>query len=117
VLVISFIKKVLNMEDDTFFKIEISLREGINNAIIHGNKSDPGKRVYVTLRWTKSRLWMTIKDENTEKIDFAGIKKRLESNDVLAFSGRGIMIMKSYMNKVKFIPSENGTEIVMEKQL
>jgi len=117
VLVFSFIKNVLNINDDNFFKIEISLREVINNAIIHGNKSDPNKRVYVSFRWTKSRLWMTIKDENTEKVNFNEIKKRLECNDLLAFSGRGIMIMKNYMDRVKFCPSETGTEIILEKQL
>jgi anti-sigma regulatory factor (Ser/Thr protein kinase) len=117
VLVFSFIKNVLNINDDNYFKIEISLREIINNAIIHGNKSNPQKRVYVTFRWTKSRIWMTVKDENTEKIKISEIKKRLENTDLLAFSGRGIMIVKSYMDKVRFIPSETGTEIIMEKLL
>jgi serine/threonine-protein kinase RsbW len=117
VLVFSYIKKVLKIEDDNFFKVELSLREVINNAIIHGNKSDPHKRVYVKFKWNKKRLCLTIKDENPEKVDFSEINKRLESNDLLAYNGRGIMIMKSYMDKIKFLPSENGTEIVMEKCL
>jgi serine/threonine-protein kinase RsbW len=117
VLVFSYIKKVLKIEDDNFFKVELSLREVINNAIIHGNKSDPHKRVYVKFKWNKKRLCLTIKDENPEKVDFSEINKRLESNDLLAYNGRGIMIMKSYMDKIKFLPSEHGTEIVMEKCL
>jgi serine/threonine-protein kinase RsbW len=117
VLVFSYIKKFLNMGDDNFFKVELSLREVINNAIIHGNKSDPHKRVYVKFSWTKKRLSLIIKDENAEQVDFNEINKRLESNDLLSYNGRGIMIMKSYMDKVKFLPSEHGTEIVMEKYL
>jgi len=117
ILVFSFLKNVLNLEDDNFFRIEISLREVINNAILHGNKSDPKKSVHVIFEWTKSVLRMKIKDENDEKVDFDAINKKLEENDLLSFNGRGIMIMKSYMDKVKFFPSEQGTEIVMEKRL
>jgi anti-sigma regulatory factor (Ser/Thr protein kinase) len=117
VLVFSYIKNVLNMSDDNFFQVELSLREVINNAIIHGNQSDPHKRVYVKFRWNKKRLLLIIKDENPKKVDFSEINKKLQSNDPLSFHGRGIMIMKSYMDKVKFIPSDHGTEIVMEKCL
>jgi serine/threonine-protein kinase RsbW len=117
VLVFSYIKKVLNMGDDNFFQVELSLREVINNAIIHGNKSDPHKRVYVKFKWDKKRLSLIIKDENPEKVDFSEINKKLQSNDLLSYNGRGIMIMKSYMDKVKFLPSDHGTEIVMEKYL
>jgi serine/threonine-protein kinase RsbW len=117
VLAFSYVKNVLNISDDTYFKIEISLREGINNAILHGNQSDPQKRVYVFFKWTKSRLWLSVKDENTRKVNFTEINRRLESTDVLAFNGRGIMIMKSYMDKVKFVATESGTEVLMEKHL
>lgn len=117
VLVFSFVKNVISMTDDIYFKTEISLREVINNAIIHGNKRDMQKRVHVTFRWTKSRLYMTVKDENPETVDFKEINKRLESNDLLAFNGRGIMIMKNYMDKVKFVSTGTGTEILLEKHL
>lgn len=117
VLVFSYLRRILNLVDDDFFKIEMSLREVINNAIIHGNKSDKNKRVFVNFWWTKSSIKLSIKDENPEKVDFDEINKKLKKNDLLAFNGRGILIMKSYMDKVKFIPSKKGTEIVMEKAL
>jgi serine/threonine-protein kinase RsbW len=117
VLVFSYIRRFLHIEEDEFFKVEISLREVINNAILHGNKSDVSKRVYVTFKWSKKWLYISIRDENPEKVDFNSINKKLESNDVLAFSGRGILIMKSYMDRVKFLPSPGGTEIVIEKRL
>ncbi len=117
VLVFSFIKKIINIDDDDFFKIEISLREIINNAIVHGNKCDPRKRVHVILKWTKSRVWLSIKDENREKVDFVEINRQLANKDVLSFHGRGIMIVKSYMDKVKFVPTESGLEIIMEKRI
>lgn len=117
VLVFGYLKSVLKIEDDIFFKIEIALREVINNAIIHGNKSDPMKRVHVKFRWNKSRLRVNIKDESGEKVDFNSIRKKVENIDVLSFNGRGIMLMRTYMDKIRFIPSESGSEIVMEKNL
>ncbi len=115
VLVFSYLRNILNLMEEDFFKIEISLREVINNAIIHGNKSDANKRVYVKFQWSKSHIRMSVRDENPEKVDFDKINKKLAENDLLSFHGRGIMIMKSYMDKVEFFSSEKGTEIVMEK--
>ncbi|MCP4214323.1 MAG: ATP-binding protein [bacterium] len=117
VLVFSYIKSVLNIQEEEFFKTEISLREVINNAILHGNKSDMSKRVHVKFRWSKSWLRIRIKDENNEKVDFNAISQRLQNNDLLSFNGRGLLIMQSYMDSVEFFPSNNGTEIVMEKKL
>ncbi|HLP45856.1 MAG TPA: ATP-binding protein [Candidatus Kapabacteria bacterium] len=117
VLVAGYIKNMTNIKEDEFFKIEISLREVLNNAIIHGNKTDKNKRISVNFWWSATRFNMSIKDENSEKIDFNAINKKLRSNDVLSFSGRGILIMKSYMDKVEFHPSNHGTEVILEKGL
>lgn len=117
VLVFGYLRNILTLEDDDFFKVEMSLREVINNAIVHGNKSDSAKRVYVKFSWSKSYLRLSVRDESEEKIDFNEINKKLAKNDLLAFNGRGILIMKSYMDSVRFFPSEKGTEIVMEKSL
>ena len=117
VLVFGYLRNTLNLLDDDFFKVEMSLREVINNAIVHGNKSDTNKRVYVTFCWSKSFLRLSVRDESQKKVDFDEINKKLAKNDLLAFHGRGILIMKSYMDSVKFFPSKNGTEIVMEKTL
>ncbi len=117
VMVAGYIKNMLNIREDEFFKIEIALREVLNNAIIHGNKTDKKKRVHVTFRWTKARFYVTVRDENPELVDFDAINKKLRDNDLLSFNGRGILIMKSYMDKVEFRSTLHGSEIVMEKRL
>ena len=117
VLVLTHIKNFLNIEEDVFFKVEMALREVINNAILHGNKSDLDKKVYVRFNWKKTHLRISVRDENTEKIDFKTITKKLKDNDVLSFNGRGILIIESYMDKVEFHPSSKGSEIILEKNL
>jgi len=117
VLVLAFIKKILEIGDDEFFKIEISLREAINNAIVHGNGSSMNKLVHVGFVWEKSFLRMSIRDEGGRKVSFDQIEQKIKSCDLLSANGRGIMIIKSYMDKFEFRCLENGSEVVMEKKL
>jgi serine/threonine-protein kinase RsbW len=117
IFVFHYLKNILKMSEDDLFKIEISLREMIANAIVHGNKSDPLKKVYLHFTWTSSKLRVIIRDENPESVDFEKIFSNIENNDLLSFRGRGIMIMKTYMDKFEFNSNSRGTEIVMEKNL
>ena len=116
VIILGFLKNILNIGEDDFFKIEISLREVINNAILHGNKSDQKKKVHVKFMWSRSVLGISIRDESRELIDFDKITNKIECNSILTCNGRGILIMKNYMDRVEFRPSKKGSEIFMEKK-
>ena len=115
VFILNFLKNILNISDDNMFKIEISLREVINNAIIHGNKSDPDKRVFLDFEWKDRILKLTVTDQNTDKIDFNEMFEKTKSKDVLSLNGRGILIMNNYMDKVEFSNIDSGTRVVLEK--
>jgi len=117
VFILTFLKNILSISDDDMFKIEISLREVINNAIIHGNKSDPGKRVYLDFEWEKNLIILTVTDENEAPVDFNSILQKIEKRDLLSFNGRGILIMRNYMDSVKFSNIKGGTRIVLEKHV
>jgi len=115
--ILNFLKINLKINEDDSFKIELGIREAISNAIIHGNKSNLKKRVFVKFKWNKKRIVIHVKDENPNKIDINKIKEKIKKNDILSFRGRGILIMENYMDKVEFLYSENGNEIVMEKMI
>jgi anti-sigma regulatory factor (Ser/Thr protein kinase) len=117
VLVLGYLKNFLNIDEENFFKIEIALREVINNAILHGNKSSLEKIVLVKFVWKKKYLRISVRDQNKNEVDFKEINKKLKNNDILSFNGRGLLIMKSYMDKVEFKSSEQGSEIIMEKHI
>ena len=116
-VVFAYLEKYLGINDDTAFKIEIALREVINNAILHGNKQEANRKVFVKFKWNKEYLYISVKDENPERVDFDKIGEKLDNQDILSFSGRGILIMKNYMDKVNFNSTKTGTEIIMEKKL
>lgn len=117
VLVLGYLKNFMNIDEDDFFKIEMALREVINNAVLHGNKSDQRKKVYVTFIWKKDILRISVRDENPEKVNFDEINEKIKNNDILSFNGRGLLIMQSYMDRVEFKSSNQGSEIVMEKKV
>jgi serine/threonine-protein kinase RsbW len=117
VLVLAFIKKILEIGDDEFFKIEIAMREAINNAIVHGNESDLNKLVHIEIVWEKSFLRMRVSDEGDHKVSFDQIQNKINSCNLLSANGRGIMIIKNYMDKFEFNCLERGSEVVMEKRL
>ena len=116
IIVLNHLKDILKIDEDTFFKIEISLREAVNNAIVHGNKKDTNKKVKVEYNWNKEKIRIKVKDESNKELNFEEIEKKLEENDVLSFSGRGILIMRSYMDRVDF-KYDKGTEILLEKKI
>ena len=116
-LVLSYIRNDLKMDEDNAFKVEIALREVVNNAVIHGNQNDPEKTVRVSFRWTRSQLIFIVEDEGGSNVNFDAIQARLEQNDLLSFSGRGIMITQSYMDRVSFESTSQGSRITMEKKL
>jgi len=117
VLVLTFIKKILAISDDEFFKIELSLREAINNAIIHGNEKNLDKQVHVEFDWEKSLLRMRVRDEGERRVSYDQIEDKINSCGILATNGRGIMIIKNYMDKFEFRCLDRGSEVVMEKNL
>lgn len=117
VMVLGYLKNFLNIDEENFFKIEMALREVINNAIIHGNKSDLNKNVSVKFNWKKSFLRISVKDENSNRVNFNEINQQIQKNDILSFNGRGIVIMKSYMDRIEFKSSDQGSEIIMEKNI
>ncbi|MBN2346693.1 MAG: ATP-binding protein [Candidatus Aminicenantes bacterium] len=117
VLVLSFIKKLLAFDDEVYFKIEISLREAVNNAIVHGNGRDPEKRVHLQFAWGPSLLRIHVRDENPRPVDPGILEERADSCPPLSFNGRGIMIIRAYMDRFEFRSLPGGGEVVMEKRL
>jgi len=95
--------------------VEISLREAVANAVIHGNHKNPQKRVHVTCHCTTDgELSLTIRDEGQGFDPFA-IPNPTDRRNILLSHGRGILLMQALMDEVTF--EENGTVVRMRKRL
>lgn len=94
--------------------VEIALREALNNAVQHGNRCNPDKLVFVTCRFELGKgVSLIVRDEG-EGFDPRHIPDALSPEGVKSEHGRGILLMKSYMDEVSF--EKGGTEVHLRKR-
>ena len=100
--------------DGENFEIELALREAIVNAIVHGNRGDRRKRVYVNCRcMTDGEVSVTVEDEG---IGFRSdaIPDPTSLDNRLLTHGRGIYLMRTLMDEVDF--QQGGSVVHMRKR-
>jgi serine/threonine-protein kinase RsbW len=100
-------------DEKSAFAIRLALEEGLMNAVKHGNKLDAAKSVYIEARITPQSTTITIEDEGA---GFArcDVPDPCARENLLKPSGRGILLMESYMDQVKF--SCGGRKLRMVKR-
>ena len=95
--------------------IQIALGEALANAVIHGNRENPHKCVYVTCRFSiGGEILLTVRDEG-EGFDSRAIPDPTDRHNRLLPNGRGIYLMRALMDEVCF--EENGRVVHMRKRL
>ena len=99
---------------DIFFDIRLSLEEALINAIRHGNKMDKDKSVFLKVDVDNDRLEIEVKDEGSG-FDYENIPSPTQGENLQKVSGRGIFLMKNFMDKVEF--SDGGSRVKMIKHL
>lgn len=114
--VCDYVLKPWKLSADTTHAISMALREGVANAIKHGNRGDAGKRVSLTLQVDGDLFRMAIRDQGTG-FELEGVADPLAPENRLKTSGRGIFYMKTFMDDVRYDFSLGGTQVVLEKKL
>lgn len=110
-----FCKKA-GISEDNIENFGIATTEMVNNAIRHGNKNDPQKKVYVTFVKYPSRMKVTVRDSGPG-FDPEKVADPLDPANLYKDSGRGIFIVKMLMDEVKFKFLQHGTVVVLIKHL
>jgi serine/threonine-protein kinase RsbW len=95
--------------------IQIALGEALANAVIHGNRENLHKCVYVTCRLSMDgEVLLTVHDEG-DGFDSGAIPDPTDRHNRLLPNGRGIYLMRALMDEVCF--KENGKVVHMRKKL
>jgi serine/threonine-protein kinase RsbW len=102
--------------DEDVMKISMAVREAAVNAVLHGNAYDPGKKVTLAFERTSADLVITIRDQGNG-LDVSKIPDPLAPENLMKTSGRGIFIIRSFMDEVQINPSQTGTEIKLVKHV
>lgn len=103
-------------DEDTTFHITMAVREAAVNAVLHGNEYDPGRQVTVGFEDTGSDLVFTIADQG-KGVDPESLPDPLAEENLLRGTGRGIFLIRSFMDEVHFRQLHPGTELTLVKRL
>jgi serine/threonine-protein kinase RsbW len=108
------------LDEDERWGVALAAREAAVNAVVHGNRLDPARQIAAGFELTGGRLRITLADEG------AGFNPHLFPNlrydplaaeNLLRGSGRGILLMRSFMDEVNFRQLRPGTGLTLIKCL
>jgi serine/threonine-protein kinase RsbW len=111
--------RMVGLDEDSVHTFGIAVREAAANAIKHGNAGDRCKRVHIEfdipIENGRSCVRVRVRDEGAG-FDPACVPDPLAPSNVSATSGRGIFLMRAFMDEVAVLQAPTGgTEIVMQK--
>jgi serine/threonine-protein kinase RsbW len=108
--------KDAGFDEDEAFHITMAVREAAVNAVLHGNEYDPAKHVIASFEQTSSNLIFIVGDEG-KGVDPDSLPDPLAPENLLRGTGRGIFLIRSFMDEVHFRQLHPGTELTMIKHL
>ena len=103
--------------DDEALNVAIAVHEGVINALVHGNHQDPKIPVEVRFDLLKRGLRVRIRDRG-EGFDPGATPDPTDRDHILNTSGRGLLMMRAYMDRVEFRRRPGrGMEVTMHKKV
>ncbi len=103
--------------EDDCYRIGMSVREGVINAFHYGNQERPDKKIYLAVDLTAEKMIIHVLDEGTG-FNLSDIPDPLAEENLLSTSGRGIFLMRAFMDEFDVLSGKTGgAEIVMSKKL
>jgi serine/threonine-protein kinase RsbW len=104
-------KDVYDINDDIYGNIMISVTEAVNNAIKHGNKEVPEKKVTLALSFRENAVSFVIEDQG-EGFDFTKLEDPTAPENIDKPGGRGIFLMKHLADEVHFAQEGRTVELI-----
>ncbi len=98
---------------DDIFAIHLAVEEALVNAVVHGNKLDPGKTVGVDYLVSATLMRIEIADQgegfDPQNVPDCTLAERLDRP-----GGRGVMLMRSFMTRIEY--NAKGNSVLLEKR-
>jgi serine/threonine-protein kinase RsbW len=105
------------ISEDELHKIAMAVRESMVNAVVHGNRYNAHKKVRLSVSKLPGEFVVKIADEG-EGFDYEHLPDPLASENLLRHSGRGIFLIKAFMDDFQVRRLEPaGTEVTLVKYL
>jgi len=99
--------KEFDLNDELAHWIELTISESMINAIQHGNKADPAKEATLRISSIGDSIEIIVEDQGCGfKLD--NVADPTDTANLLKPSGRGILIIRSFMDEVDLSVREGG---------
>ncbi|MBL4677254.1 MAG: ATP-binding protein [Mucilaginibacter sp.] len=98
------------VSEDTFANMMTCLNEAAMNAILHGNKQDESKTVFVNVEIDGRRMIWTIADEGPG-FDYNNLPDPTASDRLEELTGRGVFILKHLADQCAYNAAGNEVEL------
>jgi serine/threonine-protein kinase RsbW len=97
-----------SISSDIYGKILLAVVEGVNNAIVHGNRLNKEKMVNVDYSLEDELIEFTITDQG-KGFDFSHVPDPTKPENLEKSHGRGIFLMNHLADEIEFL--ENGCKV------
>jgi serine/threonine-protein kinase RsbW len=102
---------------DDQYKIGLAVHEGVMNAFQYGNKQRRERKIHVIFEVHEDRLVVHVVDQGAG-FRLEDVPDPRDDENVLEDSGRGVLLMKAFMDEVDVLSSSaGGAELIMAKRL
>jgi len=100
-----------DLSDEVYGNVLVATMEATNNAIIHGNNSDPNKKVKIEMLMDRKELMVHIEDQG-HGFDYATVPDPTAPENLEKINGRGIFLMERLSDEILYL--ENGRIVVLK---
>ncbi len=104
----------IGFDEDSRGQIAMAVREAVVNAVLHGNAYSREKQVRVSFETTEQDLFVRVSDQGAG-VNPDDLPDPLSPENILRGSGRGIFLIRAFMDEVNFRPLHPGTELTLVK--
>ena len=106
---------VAGFDEDDQYKIGLAVHEGVMNAFQYGNKQRRERKIHVKFEMHEDKLVIHVIDQGAG-FRIEDVPDPRDDENVLGDSGRGVLLMKAFMDEVDVVSSASGgAELVMAK--
>lgn len=105
-----------NLSQSKYNNLALSVAEAASNSMIHGNKMNKKKKVEITVKFDDKKMEITFKDEGNG-FDLTSVPDPTKAENILKDSGRGIHIMRSFLDDLSYQFTPAGTIVTLVLKL
>ncbi len=99
--------EAFDLDEELAHWLELSVNEGAINAMQHGNGMDPSKSVFLRISGSGHAIEIIVEDQGPG-FELTEVPDPRNAENLLKPGGRGILIIRSFMDTVEITDGENG---------